>query len=72
MGFKFYADGDSNGLIRIDPISGDGEQYQPRADQWRWQPTAAAKTRFSGDYEPVSDAQSRIIAKNMRTRFALP
>ena len=70
MGYKFFADGDDNGLIRIDDATGAGEQYQPTLDRWKANPGAAGKARLSGEYEPVSEKQARIVGEKMRDRFA--
>ena len=69
MGFMYFADGESNGLIRVDEVSGEGEQYQPKTGRWKWQPFGGTKTRFSGDYEPITEEQSRTVTVRMRDRF---
>ncbi|PHV66137.1 hypothetical protein [Williamsia muralis] len=69
MGFTFYADGDDNGLIRVDDVSGEGEQFQPRLGQWKYLSAVARKTKFADGYEPVSEERARVVEDGMRKRF---
>lgn len=69
MGFTFYADGDDNGLIRVDNVTGEGEHFHPRSGQWKYLSTVARKTKFAGDYEPVTEERARVVEDSMRKRF---
>lgn len=67
MTYQFYSDGDYR-LIRIDETTGEGDHYQPRFDRWKAAPSAAFNVQFTGEFEPISEARSVVVAAIMRTR----
>lgn len=67
MAYQFYSDGDYR-LIRIDETTGEGEHYQSRLDRWKPAPSAGSNVQFTGEYEPISEARSVVVAAIMRKR----